>query len=447
MISPRSTAAAKNDAVALEQIRASIKKLKEANPEFHSKLESIWDSLNYMATNYQPSPFIGNHFTMVQRAVDNLHQDNMTASFSPLAKASKLDEGLESLVKYNQSFIRLLPSVTKQLNPFVVHSRLFSEESGKNEFEAPKFTENSLGQSNKGPVNNNNNNILESSKGNNNPIVGDSVISLESEQSENSITMGRLGVTQISVGESERVVQSALSSARDPFRDQLLNDSVPILQGTIVDIRPSAQSQMPREAPSLNASLISYRSTLDNTNTDVEQLMRSIDELRVSSHGENCSLNRTGNNYATQHAYQCEECNINNNYMICSFCAHRCHSTHKLKYIGTKTYFCDCAYVTKRCLGLTGCTYNFTGEDYQSQPRFQCKTCVFDKNHISAVCSFCVEVCHKDHDIHFVGFTTNFCDCLPQNPYCKGKIDDPTGVLKLRKARLTANSQLQALFP
>lgn len=55
-----------------------------------------------------------------------------------------------------------------------------------------------------------------------------------------------------------------------------------------------------------------------------------------------CTFSKTGKSFFEQNAWCCIDCNLTGDYCICSVCAKKCHSGHKLVYMGKLNCFCDC---------------------------------------------------------------------------------------------------------
>lgn len=62
------------------------------------------------------------------------------------------------------------------------------------------------------------------------------------------------------------------------------------------------------------------------------------------------------------------------------------------------------------------CTFGETGRNYVYQKYYRCFTC--NLGYSSSVCEFCIEACHKGHEIEEVEPGPCFCDC-PDNGCCK----------------------------
>ena len=56
------------------------------------------------------------------------------------------------------------------------------------------------------------------------------------------------------------------------------------------------------------------------------------------------------------------------------------------------------------------CTFQKTGEEYQYQHNYKCKTCDND----DWVCIVCANVCHDGHDLVYFVYDKAFCDCGPR---------------------------------
>jgi hypothetical protein len=57
------------------------------------------------------------------------------------------------------------------------------------------------------------------------------------------------------------------------------------------------------------------------------------------------------------------------------------------------------------------CTCLQTKKNYIYQQNFRCFDCYTNLKG-SAICSVCIDVCHKNHDTEFLSYTSCFCDCV-----------------------------------
>jgi hypothetical protein len=62
-----------------------------------------------------------------------------------------------------------------------------------------------------------------------------------------------------------------------------------------------------------------------------------------------CSFKHTGKTFTEQLKYQCIDCEMKVNDVLCSHCAKKCHKNHRLKNCGTSRAFCDCPDNFKFC--------------------------------------------------------------------------------------------------
>ena len=108
--------------------------------------------------------------------------------------------------------------------------------------------------------------------------------------------------------------------------------------------------------------------------------------------------------------YQCYTCwGGDSCYGVCSYCADKCHSGHRLTYcrLGEDSqFYCDCGkYKHQQAV----CTYVSTNRSFVKQPFYRCRTCIPDPS--GGCCYQCSKNCHRGHNVEFAGVMRAFCDC------------------------------------
>ena len=121
--------------------------------------------------------------------------------------------------------------------------------------------------------------------------------------------------------------------------------------------------------------------------------------------------------------YHCLTCWITSNGKgICESCAIHCYIGHKIVFIGTKSFACECATMSlyKRKLNCTAslcpeikntwkCSRINSDNNADILAEFICYTC--DKEWKKRFCESCAVKSHKDHDVHFVQYSNFNCEC------------------------------------
>jgi hypothetical protein len=57
------------------------------------------------------------------------------------------------------------------------------------------------------------------------------------------------------------------------------------------------------------------------------------------------------------------------------------------------------------------CTSYQTKKNFVYQQNFKCFDCYTNLKG-SAICSVCIDICHKNHDTIFLSYASCFCDCV-----------------------------------
>ena len=120
-----------------------------------------------------------------------------------------------------------------------------------------------------------------------------------------------------------------------------------------------------------------------------------------------------------QPAYRCSTCSMTPSETICGACARNCHAGHNVEYIGELLCTCDCCFLgdgickcndrqSVRLDPSYKCTYK--GQSYDEQPTYKCKTC-FPGENGNTICERCARICHRGHELWFVGNSSCDCDC------------------------------------
>lgn len=136
-----------------------------------------------------------------------------------------------------------------------------------------------------------------------------------------------------------------------------------------------------------------------------------------------CCTNRN-QNYVIQkqRMYHCFTCGITSkNQGICESCALHCHIGHKVTFVGTFSFACECATMDFYCRRFN-CIASLCPEMKNSGKckrlnvnknaifgKFICYTC--DREGQKEFCEACAVTCHKNHDVHFVEFSNFECQC------------------------------------
>ena len=69
------------------------------------------------------------------------------------------------------------------------------------------------------------------------------------------------------------------------------------------------------------------------------------------------------------------------------------------------------------------CTFTVTQKEYMTQHWYHCHTCAMLDS--VGVCSVCVRVCHKGHDVTYAKHGSFFCDCgAKEDNSCQVRVRD-----------------------
>eukprot|EP01016_Furgasonia_blochmanni_P007233 TRINITY_DN12897_c0_g1_i2.p1 TRINITY_DN12897_c0_g1~~TRINITY_DN12897_c0_g1_i2.p1 ORF type:complete len:297 (-),score=6.39 TRINITY_DN12897_c0_g1_i2:231-1121(-) len=142
---------------------------------------------------------------------------------------------------------------------------------------------------------------------------------------------------------------------------------------------------------------------------------------------DRCSACVNGFKLVEQPAYKCMDCDNKvtsketgrTTPFLCKTCVDLCHKEHNIVESGFKEFVCSCNFVFNSCNKVDICTYNLSGNRYVRQPRYICYSCGLTEDKGSAICAFCIAHCHRDHDIKYIGLSSNFCDCLTGCTMCQ----------------------------
>ncbi len=160
--------------------------------------------------------------------------------------------------------------------------------------------------------------------------------------------------------------------------------------------------------------LVKFEDTLKSLETILNVTRNMCVEFVAARQIElnNCSLAQGGTKMFKQKTYNCLDCKLTGRSLVCEACALNCHSGHKVKYLGEKFAYCDCMYLTDKCQLMKCCTFKVTKKSFVEQEKSICKTCGMKEMGSQMLCNFCVDSCHKGHDVVKINkFVRGFCDC------------------------------------
>lgn len=123
-----------------------------------------------------------------------------------------------------------------------------------------------------------------------------------------------------------------------------------------------------------------------------------------------------------QRLYHCKTCGITaHNQGICEACALFCHPGHKVVFIGTAEFACECKTMNE-CIAIACPEISSDKECSRVNdkkdaifPAFVCLTC--DTKGEKKFCKSCSLNCHKGHNIHFLEYSKFVCQCNPCQCY------------------------------
>ena len=137
-----------------------------------------------------------------------------------------------------------------------------------------------------------------------------------------------------------------------------------------------------------------------------------------------CTFKKTeaGKKIIKQIRYDCNTCNMIGDEGVCHACAKVCHADHEVTYANhDSSFFCKCgSNQDGSCIALalpqngSLCTFIVSKKKgFIKQHMYHCNTCnlIESPEDDLGACSRCVKICHKNHDVSYIGFKDFFCDC------------------------------------
>ena len=125
-------------------------------------------------------------------------------------------------------------------------------------------------------------------------------------------------------------------------------------------------------------------------------------------------------------AYRCITCHaekagyLGSNDVVCEGCFESCHIGHKLEYVDTREFVCQCQFTMGlECNLSVDCTFKYSGTSHVNQAYYRCTTDSMEYGR--CLCGFCVKNCHKGHEYTFYSIGTAYCDCPSMYSFCKHK--------------------------